>query len=161
MKIKFEDADKIKNPKRFAPKKPTPIEELDKILNLKEQLAKIEPPEEILADVKQPEVKHVPCIAYDFSGFKKYRVHNGEKKGKIQDLTTDFLPIFNSLSIQPGFIIEFNPPKNKSLIEFHIHDVCITFNTVGINANRNRCYQNVFIMASDPQHEQIKKLIGA
>lgn len=156
MKIKFEDADKIKNTKKFAPKKPTPIEELDKILSLKEQLAKIEPPEEILTDVEQP----ARCIAYDFSGFTKYRVHKGEKKSKIQDLTTDFLSIFESLPVEPGFIIEFDPPKNKSLIEFHIHDVFITMNTIGIDANHNRCYQNVFIMASDPQHEQIKKLLG-
>lgn len=155
MKIKFEDADKIKNSNR------RPIEKLDEFLTLAEQLKNIDPPEEILADVEQPEVKHVPCIAYDFSGFTKYRVHNGKKKGKIRDLTTDFLQIFNSLPIQPGFIIEFNPPKNKSLIEFHIHDVCITFNTIGIDANHNRCYQNIFIMASDPQYEQIKKLIGA
>jgi hypothetical protein len=162
MKIKFEDAYKIKNPRKVEPRRPTPIEKLDKVLSLEEQLATIEPPEEILTDVPQPNLREefIPCIAYDFSNFTKYRVHKGTKKSKIEPIFDDLFKVFDSIKVQPGIIINFDQPKNKQLIEFHVDDDSIVFNTVSINAEKKRNYNNIFVIKSDPQFEQLKKLLG-
>lgn len=150
MKIKFEDADKIKNPNR------RPIEKLDEFLTLAEQLAKIDPPEEILTDVKQPDFNE----EYIFDGFTQYLTVKFGKKSKLKKLTKKFFKIFSELDVRPANLISFIEPDNKKIIEFHISEEIITFNTIARSRDGLLSYTNVLLSAKDDAYNKILELLG-